>query len=138
MTSLKTPDQLTGAIESLVASYLADVRDAACQAVERALCRPTVAGRPSKRQVEGPAQPRQLAKRRSAAELEKLGERLYERVCARPGESMVTFAEELRASVSELQRPMARLKASGRVRSVGQRHLTRYFPAVVRASTSEG
>jgi hypothetical protein len=37
-------------------------------------------------------------------------------------------------TVQTLQRPMAKLKAEGRVRSVGERHLTRYFPAVGRAS----
>jgi putative transposase len=34
-------------------------------------------------------------------------------------------------------RPMAQLKAAGRVRRVGQRNLTRYYPAVVRAADSQ-
>ncbi len=33
-----------------------------------------------------------------------------------------------------LQRPMATLRSTCRVRSVGQRHLTRYYPALVRAA----
>ena len=51
---------------------------------------------------------------------------------------MVTFAEALGAPVSTLQRPMARLKGSGRVRSVGQRHLTRYFPSVTGVTAAGG
>jgi hypothetical protein len=47
---------------------------------------------------------------------------------------MVELAEQLRCNVRELQRPMAKLRAEGRVRSVGQRHMMRYFPAVARAS----
>lgn len=47
---------------------------------------------------------------------------------------MVELAEELTVSVGELQLPMAKLRAEGRVRTVGQRHLMRYFPAVARAS----
>lgn len=46
---------------------------------------------------------------------------------------MVTLAERMGAEAKTLRRPMATLRATGRVRSVGQRHLTRYYPAVVRA-----
>jgi len=49
---------------------------------------------------------------------------------------MVVFADEAGVAARALERPMAKLKAEGRVRSVGQRNLTRYFPAVVRPSTS--
>jgi hypothetical protein len=49
---------------------------------------------------------------------------------------MTMFASELEMSVRELNRPMSRLKREGRVRSVGQRHLMRYFPAVGRKATS--
>jgi hypothetical protein len=49
---------------------------------------------------------------------------------------MVELAEQMGADVRSLQRPMSKLKSAGRVRSVGQRHLTRYYPAVVRATSS--
>jgi len=49
---------------------------------------------------------------------------------------MVELAEQIDADVRSLQRPMAKLRESGRVRSVGQRHLTRYHPTVVRAAGS--
>jgi hypothetical protein len=41
---------------------------------------------------------------------------------------MAVLAPVVGASPRELGRPMAVLKAAGRVRSVGQRHMTRYFP----------
>jgi hypothetical protein len=46
------------------------------------------------------------------------------------------LADELGCTVRELQRPMAKLRAQGRIRSVGQRNLMRYFPAVTRAAKS--
>jgi hypothetical protein len=49
-------------------------------------------------------------------------------VRAHPGETMVVLAPQLGASADDLHRPMSLLKRSGRVRSVGQRHQTRYFP----------
>lgn len=57
-------------------------------------------------------------------------ERLYQAVCARPGESKAALAAEVGLSVHELDRPMNHLRSAGRVRTVGERHLTRYFPLV--------
>jgi len=63
-----------------------------------------------------------------------VGERLYQVVCTNPGEAMAVLAREVGASARELQRPMALLKQAGRVRSVGQRSSTRYFPRAHAAS----
>ena len=68
--------------------------------------------------------------RRPAEELSALSERLYELVCSRPGEPMVSFATELGTTTRELHRPMLMLKRSGRVRSAGERNRTCYFPSV--------
>ncbi len=65
-----------------------------------------------------------------------LGERLHEAVCAQPGETMSVLGPALGKSRRELNRPMTALKRSGRVRSVGQRHQTRYYPSVVRSPVS--
>ena len=65
-----------------------------------------------------------------------LCERLYQAVCAKPGEGMVVLATDIGASPRELNRPMAQLKGAGKVRSVGQRNLTRYFPLVSEATGS--
>jgi hypothetical protein len=62
-----------------------------------------------------------------------LGERLYEAVCAQPGETMAALAPELGSSPRELHRSMAALKRAGRVRSVGQRSHTRYYATVTRS-----
>ncbi len=57
-------------------------------------------------------------------------------VRTQPGEGMTTFAAKLKTTVRELHRPMSLLKRAGRVRTVGERHLTRYFPAAGRSSSA--
>jgi hypothetical protein len=135
----RTPEQLANAIESMVASYLDEVRQAAQEALQRALCvQQAGARRPAK--VTGPrAQaPKADRKRRTAAELDVTCEQLCVLVRARPGESIMTLAEEMSVSASALQRPMAKLRIENRVRTVGERHLMRYFPAVTKAAAAKG
>jgi len=137
-----TPEQLADAIESLVASYMDEVRLAAQRAVERSLARGAVSRSPSKAPSKGSearrSAPSSRTARRSRTELDEACEQLCKLVRARPGESMITLAGEMGMPMSTLQRPMAKLRADGRVRSVGERHLTRYFPAVVRAAAGKG
>lgn len=57
-----------------------------------------------------------------------LGERFYAALCRSPGETMTTLAPQVGASPRALQVAVARLKRAGRVRAVGQRQGTRYFP----------
>ena len=131
MKSPTTTVELASAIESLVASYMAGVREAAEQAVARALVCQAGSRRSTKaRKVEAP--PR--TNRRTAAALDEACQELSDLVRAHPGSSIVELAEHLGSSVQELQRPMTKLRADGRVRTVGQRHLMRYFPAVTKAS----
>lgn len=140
MKNPSTPEQLADAIDSLVASYMDEVRLAAQRAVERSLTRAASArtprsaskGRDARRVATGSG-----GKRRTQTELDELCEALCQCVRARPGESMVTLAKEMKLPMSALQRPMAKLRADGRVRSVGARHLMRYFPAVVRAAAGK-
>lgn len=131
MNSAKTPQQLADAIETLVASYVDEVRQVVHQAVERSLAGPASRSRSAKRKVASDAEAGR-ARRRSAAELAELCEQIYEWVCARPGESMTAFADETGLAVRTLQRPMSKLKADGRIRCVGGRNQARYFPAVRR------
>lgn len=133
-----TPEQLANAIESLVASYLDEVHQAAQQALQRSLCRQVGARRPAKVTGHRPHAPRSEPKRRTAAELDATCEQLCALVRARPGEPVVTLAEEMGVHASTLQRPMAKLRAEGRVRTVGERHLMRYFPAVIRTTAAKG
>jgi DNA-binding NtrC family response regulator len=134
-----TPEQLADAIESLVASYMDEVRVAAQRAVERSLTRGAVGRPPSKGSETRGTAPRSHTRtaRRTRAALDSLCETLCKQVRARPGESMVTLAEEMGMPMSALQRPMSKLRTEGRVRSVGERHLTRYFPAVLRAAAGK-
>lgn len=134
----RTPEQLATAIESLVASYLDEVRHVAQEALQRSLYGQTVARRASKDKSDrSPAAPKPETKRRTAAQLDATCEQLCELVRARPGESIVTLAEKMGVPASALQRPMAKLRVESRVRTVGQRHLMRYFPAVVRATAAK-
>ena len=133
-----TPEQLASAIESLVASYLDEVRQAAQEALQRSLCQQGRAGRPVKASGQRSKTPRPEAKRRTAAEIDAMTERLCAAVRARPGESIVTLAEETGVPASTLQRPMAKLRVESQVRTVGERHLMRYFPAVTRAAIAKG
>lgn len=57
-----------------------------------------------------------------------LGERFYAILCRNPGETMTTLAPQVGSSPRALQVAVARLKRTGRVRAVGQRQHTRYFP----------
>ena len=110
-------------IENLVRDHIAACRASACDAVERAFAVADSRARPT-----GPTRTSRIGRRRASAEVAALSERLYEAVRARPGEVMAVLAPVVGASPRELGRPMAVLKAAGRVRSVGQRHMTRYFP----------
>jgi len=131
-----TPEQLAEAIESVVAMYLDEVRHVVQQAVERSLT-PGAMVRDHKAKAAHAALPlAQQTARRTAVALDELREKLHACVCARPGESMAAFADAMGVRALDLQRPMAKLKAEGRVRSVGQRSMMRYFPTVMRAAKS--
>lgn len=134
----RTPEQLASAIESLVASYLEEVRQTAQEAVERSLTRRFVARKPAKDKGPRSLAPRSETKRRTSAEIDATTEQLCALVRARPGESIIALAEEMGLPASTLQRPMAKLRGESRVRTVGQRHLMRYFPAVAKTTSAKG
>lgn len=138
MTSPKTPEQLADAIESVVASYLDEVRRTVQHAVERSLSRSAVKTRPVTSRADRSTEQRSIKTRRTAGAINEFCDKLYQCVCARPGESSAALAEELGCTIRDLQRPMAKLREQGRIRCVGQRSLMRYFPAVARASKSIG
>ena len=119
---------LTEKIEQLVREHIEETRVAVVGAVSRAFA--TSATGALSRAPSKTSKPRKESRRRGPEEVTALAERLYERVCAKPGEGMVVFAADLGASARELHRPMTNLKRAGRVRSVGERHRARYFPAV--------
>lgn len=137
MKNPSTPEELATSIESLVASYMDEVRLAAQRAVERSLSRAMMGKGPSKAGRPRRAPPSSTAKRRTASEIDEVCAALCKLVRARPGESMASLADEMGVPASALWRPMAQLRAEGQVRTVGQRHLTRYFPAVVKGAAGK-
>ena len=131
MTHTAINEELGRRIERLVQEQIAAIHRTAREALERAFApRPQTA----EKAVRGSRAPR-VGKRRAPGEVSAVGERLYQEVCNKPGEAMAVLARELGASVRELHRPMALLKQAGRVKSVGQRSNTRYFPKAQAAST---
>ena len=116
-----TIGDLQNQIERLVRDHLTAQQRAATAAVERAFA-----------SVAAPAKTRTprsgTGRRRAPAEMSGLAERLCEAVRANPGETIKVIASQVGENARALNRPMLRLKREGRVRSAGQRHLTRYFP----------
>lgn len=130
MTNTTSNQELGQRIERLVQDHIAAIHRTAQEALARAFA---PRARTPERAVPSSHAPR-LGKRRAPAEVSAVGERLYQVVCTNPGEAMAVLAREVGASARELQRPMALLKQAGRVRSVGQRSSTRYFPRAHAAS----
>lgn len=128
MTAPKSPDELAAQIESLVLAYVAEAQRSAQDALARAFSTPSS----SKRRLAATDRPRskrrQQGPRRSPEAIAELADQLAAAVARQPGASMTVFAQELGVAVRDLHRPMTVLKDQGRIRSVGQRHLTRYFP----------
>ena len=57
-----------------------------------------------------------------------MSEQLYEAISSSPGENMVSLSKRLGVSGPHLQRVVSRLRADGRIRTVGERQQMRYFP----------
>lgn len=130
MTTPKTPEQLATRIATIVDEFFREAERATLDAVGRAFataraCNKSGAPQRSKDVFE---RPRKHSSRRTRDEIAQAAERLAAAIIDRPGESMTNFAGQLGLSVRDLHRPMAMLKRQGRIRSVGARHLTRYFP----------
>jgi hypothetical protein len=126
MTNTTSPQELGERIERLVQEYISATRVAAQTAMDRAFTARVEAAPKKQRQQQAP----RASHRRPPTELASLGERLYAAMCKTPGETMTVLAPAVGRSASELHRPMALLKRAGRVRSVGARQATRYYPMV--------
>ncbi len=121
----KNIEDFESQIETLVREHITAYHRAAASAVDRAFGSTPKGSRP---RTQGTGPRSTGSRRRSPEEMAKLGERLFGAVRANPGERMTVLMAELGAAASDLQRPMMLLKRAGRVRSVGQRGSTRYFP----------
>jgi len=123
---------LAKSIEQVIQEHLAASRKAAENALQRAFA---AAGGPLPKASRS-LHPGGGWQRRAPTEITALAERFYQAVCAKPGETMAVLAAEIGVSAYDLHRPMMHLKQAGRVRSVGQRHLTRYFPMAATTARS--
>jgi hypothetical protein len=113
-------------IQQQVAAYEAQLREA----LARTLATPR--GGSSRRAASAPKAARKRSavptRRRAPEELEALVERFFAAVEAAPGETMMTHAAKLGLRTRELEQPLLRLRQAGRIRSVGERNRTRYYP----------
>lgn len=126
MAKTTSNEELAERIEQLVREHIAVSRRAARDAVERAFT--SGAPAPARARATQPDESVGRGKRRTPQEMAALRERLYQAVCAKPGETISVLMLDLDSSATELSRPMTELKRSGRVRSVGARNHMRYFP----------
>ena len=135
MRAKTSTENLEERIERLIREHIAAIRARAEAAVARgfaeSVVRPSSQAAPRSRMAaRRPASPR-----RTTQQVADLAERLCAAVHAAPGETMLTLAPQVGATPGELSVPVARLRQQGRVRTVGQRQHTRYFPtAPTRAS----
>ena len=135
-------DDLERQIEALVREHVATLRRKAEAAVLRAFSQTAAPMPRSRGQTMGPAPaacatgraPRPCGAPPLPRVLSATAERLYAAVCAHPGEGMSTLAAALGMTARQLKRPMRQLRQAGRIRSVGQRQATRYFPRAQRAT----
>jgi len=124
-------EQLEKQIEQLVRDHIVGCRQRAAAAVERGFS----SAAPRATRTRAPATRASSGRRRPSAEIAGLGERLYQAVCANPGATMMVLAAHVGVAARELNRPAQLLKRAGRVRSVGQRQGTRYFPMAAKTAS---
>lgn len=131
-----TTAELETRIEQMVAEHVAAVRKAAQAAVERAFAGASAsAAAPPSVAPSRPHIARARGKRRTRTELSALGERFFEALSRKPGETMAVLSAEVGASPVELQHAVARLREANRVRTIGERSQMRYFPLSASASS---
>lgn len=123
-----TIEGLQRQIEQLVREHVAGQQRAVMAAVQRAF---GLEAAPKRE----PTTRANKQRRRGLGEMSDVQERLYEAVSANPGETITTIAAHVGQPARALNRPMLHLRREGRVRSAGQRHLTRYFPMATAKSS---
>lgn len=127
---------LAQGIEHLVRDYISTIRIAAERAIERGVAASVGGGvaASAKKHLPSTAPSSRQGGRRPSDQIGALSERFYEALCQSPGEKMAVLAPIVGATARDLNRPMLLLKRAGRIRSVGTKHATRYFPMAPRSS----
>jgi hypothetical protein len=119
-------------IEELVREHIALIRRAASAAVDRGFGR---GAHPRAKVGRRGSEKREAGRRRAPDEVAAVGERLYAAICAHPGAAMTALAAQVGVPPRQLNRPATQLRQAGRVRTVGQRGNTRYFPMSAKTAT---
>lgn len=115
-------------IEQLVREHIAAIGARAQAAVVRGLGALAVSASKDLAPQAKLSPRRAASRRRTAQEVADLAERLCAAVHAQPGETMRHLAPQVGATPSELSIAVERLRSQGRLRTVGHRQFTRYFP----------
>ena len=108
-------------IEELFGNLNALVEEIALDAIARRVQtkRPSPGGR-KRRAAQQP--------RRQSEQVAALAEELYAAICRCPGETMATLRGQVSQSAKALALPTAKLLQAGRIKKIGERQFTRYFP----------
>jgi hypothetical protein len=133
---MTTNNELGEKIERLVRDHIATIHTTVAAAVTRAFgaMRSGTESPPQRTRMPGATGRAKPGPRRAAAEVVALTEQFYAALRRSPGETMTTLAPQVGVSPRSLQVVVERLKRAGRVRTVGQRQFTRYFPMTVTAA----
>jgi len=127
MNTSTSRQSLEEKIEELIRAEMMGIRASVAAAVERGLSATSSTPRqPERRRARARAQ----SKRRTDEEVAQLVERFLAAVNASPGQTMSTLASETGATPRELRVAVVKLKQAGRLRLVGQRQYTKYFPGI--------
>ena len=113
-------------IQQQLAAYEAQLRETLARTLSKA--RPGAARRKEPKATAARVRRAPSVARRAPEELEALAERLYAAVESTPGETMGVLAPSLGVVAKELERPVKRLRKSGRIKTVGERSRMRYYP----------
>lgn len=118
-------------IERAAREYQAAAGQAVMAAVARGLGTIRVGAAKAKvarETVAGKTKASASASSRYATEIASMTERLDAAARAQPGETMTILARDMGDTPRALKVAVARLKREGRIRSIGERQFTRYFP----------
>jgi predicted HTH transcriptional regulator len=123
-TTAHTAD-LCSRIEALVQEHIAASHKAAMATLQRAFASSATPSASRSTQRRGK---QSSGTYRSREVLSELQDKIYDFLNRSPGVGATEISTSLGISAKDMHRPMAKLKKSGLVRSVGQRSETRYFP----------
>jgi predicted HTH transcriptional regulator len=130
---MKTQIDLRQQIEQLIQNYFEESRKIAEEAIAQAFSK--AAKKKTKSSINKNSRTSSDPVR-SPGEISALSDKLYETVCKTPGETMAVLAKDLGLSGKELRFPMVKLKKANKVRFIGHRNGTRYFPLAYEAAES--